>query len=80
MNDHLDKSRGIVTLITEALAKIKPKGQPRRQREENETDQTDYSIRVILRPKYQPSGEYARKISNAKSHRISDPRCSRQQE
>jgi hypothetical protein len=51
MKGRLDTSRGMETLMAEALSKIKPKnlqGQPSRQREENENDQIP---RAILQPK-----------------------------
>jgi len=47
----------------------------RRQREENEMDQIP---RSILQPKHWSRVGYARNV-RAKSHRISDPRCSLQQ-
>jgi len=52
MKGHVDKSMGIVTLIPEALAKIKPT-QPLRfgNREDRKKENTQIP-QVLLRPKY----------------------------
>ncbi len=71
MKDRVDKSRGIVTLMTETLSEIKPTEPLRLVKPTARRNETDQIPWTILRPKHYPHGEHVRK-SNTKSHCISD--------
>ena len=75
MKDRVDKSRGLVTLMTESLGKIKhtetlclAKHATRRKRKRH----IPAVRRTVLRSKHQPHDDHARK-TNTQSHRTRGP-------
>jgi hypothetical protein len=76
MKGLVDKSIGIVTRITEALARIKPTEPLRLDKREARKNETVPIPQVILRPKYYLHDVCVRKTVVQSPHRH-DPKCLR---